>query len=779
MGDGPVPSRVMVVGEAPGYREDQISKPFAGKAGQYLDRTLEAVGLPRDSVYISNSVKCRPPDNRTPTRTEIRTCNRYLQSELEVVHPEFVLVLGNVALEATLGEKGIMKKRGTTVEKDGIKYMPTLHPAAILRNPAWEEMFKADLQGLARAVAGDENKPITKSWLIKSSKSLAAFLRKIEAVDSPIAFDIETWGPGEEGGLRPWQPGGIILTSSFTWEPGISYVVALEHPSVEWDIPIDSVYQALNVALEGKKMVGHNVKFDMAWMRVKGVKLEATFDTMLAAHLLDENRPKGLKQLSRTFLGADEYEASIDFRTPHELNSLAIYNGKDTDYTLRLYHIFREQLRGRPRLLRLFKLLVMPACNAFVEIESNGFPVDMERLNERHEFILGKISEVTDQLLKYVPKDQRDFANFRSPNFLGTFFFDILELPILVITPKSGRPSTAESVLLKLKNRHPAVGLLMELRKWMKYESTYTRNWLARTSSAGKSRLYTSYNISGTVTGRLSSNMQQVPREILIRSIIGISDGVNRRRANKAKPARKFVEADFSQIELRIAAMLSRDPALTTAFRSGGDPHTTTAAAVTGIPASQITKEQRKMAKAVNFGFLYGMGAKKFRVYADEKYGVKITEEEALAYRKAFFNQYRGLLPWHDRQRRLVRNLAHVSSPIGRIRHLPAISSDDDFLAGQAEREAINAPVQGFASDLTVLSMVFLHKSLDSKRGRVIGNVHDAVLFEIDEDYIEEAKVLIKQTMENLPLKRYFGYSPTIPIEVDIGVGDHWGETDH
>jgi DNA polymerase-1 len=197
---------------------------------------------------------------------------------------------------------------------------------------------------------------------------------------------------------------------------------------------------------------------------------------------------------------------------------------------------------------------------------------------------------------------------------------------------------------------------------------------------------------------------------------------------------------------------------------------------VSGKPAESITKEERKMAKAVNFGFLYGMGSKKFRTYADEKYQVKVSLEEAQEYRRKFFQQYKGLLPWHDRQRRLVRNLQQVTSPIGRIRHLPFIASDDDFLEGQAEREAINAPVQGFASDLTVLSMVLLHEKLDSKRGRIIGNVHDSVLFEIDGDYIQEASAIIKETMENLPLRRMFGYQPTIPIAVEISVGTHWGE---
>lgn len=784
MGDGPVPSRVMLVGEAPGFREDNLGKPFAGKAGEYLDNVLAEVGLPRETVYITNACRCRPPENRTPTKTEIKTCNHYLLDEIRAVQPEFVVPLGNAALQATLGEKGIMKKRGALTERDGIKYLPTLHPAAILRNPAWDGMFRADLRTLARAVAGDENKPQTKTWMVKSSKSLRAFLKKLETVDKPIAFDIESWGPGyakkgreaKKGGLHVWNPEWILLTCSFTWEPGTSYVVVFEHPEAKWDIPLDSVYSALAVSLEGKRMVGHNVKFDMSGMLRRKIKLHASFDTLLAAHLLDENRPKGLKPLARTFLGADEYEEDIDFKTPPPLGPLAIYNGKDTDYTLRLYHVFRTQLRERPRLLRIFKLLTMPACNAFLEIEATGFPVDYKRLIDRHAEILEKIDEVNDQLLEFVPEELHPNANFRAHTFLGKFFFEILKLPILVITPKSGKPSTAEAVLLKLKSRHPAVGLLMELRKWMKYESTYTRNWLARVRAAKKSRLFTAYNIAGTVTGRLSSNMQQVPREILIRSIIGYSEESNAKRRARGKPEKRFVEADFSQVELRIAAMLSRDPALTKAFTTGGDPHYETAASVLGKPQSEITKEERKMAKAVNFGFLYGMGAKKFRKYADEKYGVKVTLEEAIEYRKAFFKKYKALTRWHDRQRRLVRNLEHVSSPIGRVRHLPEINSSDDFLQGQAEREAINAPVQGFASDLTVLSMVLLHEKLDGKRGRVIGNVHDSVLCEIDEDYVPEAAKLIKETMENLPLRRLFGYTPSIPIEVEITVGTHWGE---
>lgn len=764
LGDGPVPSKLMAIGEAPGQREDHVKRPFSGKAGQYLDSILDEVGLPRDLIYITNSVRCKPPDNRTPTRGEVKACGIFMQAELKAVEPEFVLLLGNVALQAMTGSSGIMKKRGAAIKLNGRTLFPTVHPAAVLRNPALEPIFKSDLLAFRRLVHGENKKPQTKVWLIKNASSLRKLCDKLAAVDKPIAFDVETWAPGEDGGLRPWHPQGIILTVSFSWEVGESYVVAIEHPDAKWDIPIDLVYQSLAVVLEDKEMIGHNVKFDMHWMRSKGVKLRARFDTLLAAHLLDENRPNGLKPLSRSYLGADLYEAGVEFSPGAQLSKLAIYNGRDTDYTLRLYHIFREELKQRPRLARLFMFLVMPACNSFVEIERHGFPVDIGRIQTRHKELLEKIDAASTKLLEFCPVDRRLGANLRSPLFLGWFFFEHLGLPILEVGAKSGRPSTKEAVLLKLKNMHPAAKLLMELRTLQKHESTYTRNWIFRLKAAGKPRLFTSYNISGTVTGRLSSNMQQVPRDTFIRSIIG------------SRPPWKFIEADFAQIELRIAAMLSNDPALVRAFNSGGDPHRETAAGILNKPPELITKEERKLAKAVNFGFLYGMGPKKFMIYADEKFDTKVTIEEAQAYREAFFRQYRGLPAWHNRQRRLVQEHAKVQSPIGRIRHLPTIRSSDRFIQGEAEREAINAPVQGLASDLTVLAMVLLQQKLDPTKAKIIGNVHDAILLEAREEYAEEAARLTKETMENLPLRRLFGWTPTVPIEAEVTIGTHWGE---
>jgi DNA polymerase-1 len=303
----------------------------------------------------------------------------------------------------------------------------------------------------------------------------------------------------------------------------------------------------------------------------------------------------------------------------------------------------------------------------------------------------------------------------------------------------------------------------MDLRKLNKYESTYTRSWIRRVRIAGKPRLYTSYNLGGTVTGRLSSNMQQVPRDTFIRSIIG------------AKKGHKLIEADFSQIELRIAAIVSGDRALSQAFIDGRDPHMETAEAILHKPPSQINKEERKLAKSVGFGFLYGMGPNKFITYAFEKYGIEVSAVEAKRFRDAFFNRYSGLLPWHQRQRRLVDLNGEVRSPIGRIRHLASVRSSDEGVVAEAQRQAINSPVQGLASDLTVLSMVLLHQKMDAGRGRILGNLHDAIIFEVRDEYIDEATGLIRETMENLPLQRYFGFNPKVPIRVDVQVVDHWG----
>jgi DNA polymerase-1 len=197
---------------------------------------------------------------------------------------------------------------------------------------------------------------------------------------------------------------------------------------------------------------------------------------------------------------------------------------------------------------------------------------------------------------------------------------------------------------------------------------------------------------------------------------------------------------------------------------------------MTGKPADRVTKEERKKAKAVNFGFLYGMGAAKFVEYARDNYDVAVTMEEAEDFRDDFFRAYPALRPWHERQRRLVRNYKRVQSPIGRVRHLPDVDSPDKMVQGEAERQAINSPVQSLASDLMLLSMTIFDKLMPDDEAFMVGTVHDALLFEIREDKVKKWVPVIRQVMEGLPLKKKFGCVLDVPIKVDITVGQHWGE---
>jgi DNA polymerase-1 len=319
---------------------------------------------------------------------------------------------------------------------------------------------------------------------------------------------------------------------------------------------------------------------------------------------------------------------------------------------------------------------------------------------------------------------------------------------------------------------HPAINGLLEYRKWAKYMSTYLKPWLAKMDE--NNRIHPKFKLHGTVTGRLSGEdgVHQVPRDKFIRSLIG------------SPPGWTFLEIDGSQIELRVASAISMEPTMLRIYACGGDIHRTTASAVTGIPEEDITGPDRKKAKAVNFGFLYGMGWKKFKIYAWEKYGVRLTDNEAKQFRERFFNLYSELPNWHKRMRNLVRKCGYVVSPIGRKRRLPNIYSVDTDMQASAEREAINSPVQGFGSDIVLGSFIdmVLNKApaIDPNWRdtlRPVGAVHDAQYWEIRNDMLDFWAPKIKENFDDQTrLQKWFGYRLPIQMIGDIKIGNHWGD---
>jgi DNA polymerase-1 len=588
-----------------------------------------------------------------------------------------------------------------------------------------------------------------------------------------ITWDCET-GPywREHKEYAPsWHPDFFIVSIAFTTREGESFVVPLHHRESPWKDP-RAVLRFLKPCLERAdgKYAAHNgktpdVRSVAAYARVF---IPQTFDTMLAAHMLDENRLKGLKPLSEIELGADGYD--LDKEKKQDLynqpwKDVAYYNGLDTDYTHRLWHQFRRQLQepDNRRMARVFMKLMMPASNMLAEVETTGVWLDPRRLEERNRQAHANLRKIRE----FLSSKGAAGVNFNSPPQVAKWLFGKpkdggLGLTPIFYSPKTKAPSTNEATILRLARENKAVRGLLIYRKWAKYESTYLRPWLRQRDV--HSRFHPGYKPYGTVTGRLSGDFQQVPRDPFIRSIVG------------APPGWVLLKADYSQIELRIAAMLADERRMLGIFRAGGDIHLTTAMDLVRRPAGEISSEQRKKAKAVNFGFLYGMGASKFGAYAFENYGVVVSEADCTAYRNRFFKLYPALLPWHERQRQMVHNHGQVVSPIGRIRHLPDVYSRDRVVYREAERQAINSPVQSCASDLMLNSMIELNRELPKQKAMIVATIHDEILFQVKEDYVDEAATTIKTTMEDMDIvRRKFGANITVPIVAEIEVGQHWG----
>ncbi len=779
MGSGKPASRVMIVGEAPGGNEEKTGVVFSGAAGKLLNKCLERAGLDRNELYVTNAVKCRPPENRKPERFEAKVCSEtYLTREFEEINPTHVLLLGNEALTAVARKSGITKQRGVRLDIKGQPrdrtIMATFHPAYALRNPGIHPTLQEDIRRFARAIKGEfQVVPVRKKY-VSTVEGVRGVIRLLQSAPprTVVAYDVENR-------YVPWHPDWSIQCLGISLDGKTSYVIPLYHPDSPFRKSWKKLLLHLRAALTRKDLifVGQNAKHDNVQLAGVGIFMEHNFDVMLASHLIDENRPKNLGFLSQTYLGADVYKGMVELKPEKILNEpiklLCAYNGEDVGYTWQLRERIKAELVANPRQLRLFSKLMMPGSHVIQQVEMKGMHVDKERLFERIGILQDEIKQRKAGMQEHVSKRMlRNFPdetfNYRSPIQVARLLYSSEKKGGLGLEPmlwtKTGNASTNEEALQEYI-LHPFVQLLFQLRtlelKWM---NTYLLPWSTKLDRF--SRLHTTYKLYGTVTGRLSGDLQQVPRDSFVRSIFG------------APPGWLRVDADFSQIELRIAAHVANERRLRRAYVMGEDVHMLTAMQLTGKPRDKVGKEERKKAKAVNFGFLYGMYPKKFQKYAKINYGVDVSLAEAEIARDRYFTSYPDLIPWHNRQKRIAHERQQVVSPLGRIRHLPDIMSPDRGVAMEAERQAINSPVQGTASDITLYSMVQIQKELNPTEAAMVMTLHDGIGFEIREDRVEYYAPIIKEVMETLPLEKTFGCKLTIPIVADVEWGTHWKGTD-
>lgn len=745
-GKGPKSPRVMVVLEAPGPRADSGGDFIAGPAGKMFVELLKDAQIA--DYYVTHSVKCKPPESESPSAAQLKSCKDYLAREIRQTRPEYVVTLGANALKS-LARGKITQLHGSVMELPDFKLYPLFHPAVALRDPTKLPFLRQDVIRLGKILRGEPSVGEQEiHWeVIRTLDQWNSFID--EYAQAPeIGVDTETTGLDRE------DPEFQVNSIQISLPTGRNFSIPLMVRDSPWSIKFQRMFVTELVRLStGKRVVMQNGKFDNLNLRKKfGVQFYLTDDTMLAHHLLDENSPHGLDSMAMIELDAPNWD--VDLKTKLGLGDLSKfykYGCQDTFYTLQLYYIYRARLLKIPNLRRLFYKLVMPIARVFEDIEEDGHFINLKRmeevetqLTEQRDGLLGKLNEVAE-------------INWNSPTQIGKVFFEDLKMPVLEKTP-GGEPSTAESTLLRLE--HPVAKLLMEYRGVEKNLSTYIIGWK---SLMHGDRLFLSTKLHGTVTGRYASRLHQVPRDPLIRSLIDAPNGW------------VLVVADYSQIELRLAAMVSGDQRMLMVFQTGGDIHAATASEILGKDPKLLTKEERKMGKPVNFGFIYGMWWKKFKIYARDNYGVEFTDDESREYRERFFELYSSLPDWHERMRRCVRMFGEVSSLSGRVRHLPGIDSTDKSVRQEAERQGINSPIQGFGSgDLKGMAMIEIHETFDRDTVRIKGEVHDSILMWIREDVYKDVVPEIKSIMESPRLLEDFKIKMTVPLVADFEIGP-WG----
>lgn len=500
------------------------------------------------------------------------------------------------------------------------------------------------------------------------------------------------------------------------------------------------------------KTVFQNGKFDALFIEHHlDLKIPISEDIMLMATAYDLAAKHGLKEMAKTYLGVPDWDISKKDKLAGERNTIVPYLRCDVRYTWELFRYFRRKMTSQQN--QIYTKLLRPAYRMYRDVERNGLYLDLSSLGE----VRVKYATEEQKLLKQLKK-HRDI-NWNSSAQVAKVFFEEQGMPIVERTGK-GAPSTSASALKELAMRGYELPTLL-----LQYKDAATRNkmFLNRwEDDCYESRIHPSFNLTNVVSGRTSCNnpnLQQVPRT---KDIRGLFSGA---------PGMILFEADYSQLELRIAAHYANEKTMLDIYLNNGDIHTETAKLFTN--GREPTKEERGKAKAVNFGFLYGMQAKKFVAYALNSYGQTFTLAEATHIRDLFFAKYSRLLPWHKEQEDLCEMQGGVANLFGRFRKLPLIYSQNKWERASAARRAINTPVQGSGSDLLISAATEINKEL--KGIAWIGaTVHDSIIGECrieDKEYVDS---VIRRIMLRPKVLDDFGVELRVPLDIDVGWGP-WG----
>lgn len=560
-----------------------------------------------------------------------------------------------------------------------------------------------------------------------------------------------------------------LVGISLSVREGEGWYIPVGHSNGQSNLPLDQVMDALRPAMSDAKIekIGHNLKYDALVLRCHGLQpTPLSFDTMLAAWLVDPaSRRLGLKDMAELeldvsmthieeLIGTGRCQRSM---AEAAIADVAPYAAADAEVPLRLQPILTKRLQEH-NALRIFEEMEMPLVPVLEQMEFNGISLDVglfKKLSSEYKSRLGEIEKQVFAAVGYP-------FNLNSTQQLSKALFDTLKLvpPDAGNKTKSGHYSTSASVLEDLRGKHPVVDALLKFRELSKLVSTYL-DALPLQVNPRTGRVHTSFNQTGSVTGRLASsdpNLQNIPTRT--------ESGQQVRKGFIAAPGHMLLSVDYSQIELRIAAHMSGDQAMLDAFRAGQDIHATTAAAIYDVPLEQVTKEQRRHAKAINFGLIYGMSA--FGLAA----GTDLTLAEAENFVRDYFIHFPRVKEYLDGIRRLAAQQGYVETLLGRRRYFPNLKNPPNpQIRAREEREAINAPIQGTAADILKLAMIRLPGELGKAglQAKMLLQVHDELLLECPKEELHETARLVRGVMEN-------AYQLSIPLLCDAAWGVNWGE---
>ena len=569
-----------------------------------------------------------------------------------------------------------------------------------------------------------------------------------------VCFDTETTS------LNEFE--AELIGMSFSYRRGLAYYVPIPENREEALAVLD-IFKPFFESEEVLK-IAHNFKFDYKILAQYGVEIRGElFDTMIAHYLLNPDGRHGMDYLSEIYLKYQpiSIESLIGKKGKNQktlrevsLETQTNYAAEDADVTFQLYEVFSPQLK-KENLEELFHKVEMPLMKILAKMELAGISLDTDWLSRESVDLENDLRELEQKIFELSGEE----FNMNSPKQLGEILFEKLKLDPKAKKTKTGQYSTSEEVLQKLAYKHEIIQHILKYRTYQKLKSTYV-DALPSEIEPKDNRVHTTFSQTTAATGRLSSlnpNLQNIP--------IRTARGQQIRGAFVAEEGKKIISADYSQIELRLIAELSGEDNMIKAFQNGEDIHASTASKLFKIPLDQVDKTQRSQAKTVNFGIIYGQGA----FALAEQTGLSRTEAKQMI--DSYYENYPKLKIFMTEQVEKARKNGFVETILGRKRHLKDINSNNFVVRGHAERNAVNAPIQGSAADVIKIAMIDIDKALSEGgfKTKMLLQVHDELLFEVPEEEIEPIKVLIKEKMES-------AVKTKVPLIVEVGVGNNWLE---